>query len=92
MHGHLNVKLANTLSTNVNIKLLTSELVVTMNIYRYCDEGSLSFRFVVLCAECQEGDKVNKHSSSLNIPPSWLFETDSDKFHNLWTVHRDIFA
>jgi len=36
----------------------------------YCDEGSLSFRFVMLRAECQEADK---HSSSLNIPPSWLF-------------------
>jgi len=32
MHGHLNVKLANTLSTDVNIKLLTSELFVTVNI------------------------------------------------------------
>jgi len=68
MHGQLNVKLANTLSTNVNINILRSELVVNVNIYRYYDEGSLGFSFVVLCAECQEADKVYKHNSSLNIP------------------------
>ena len=38
------VGVANTLSTDVNVKLLTSELVMIVNICRYYDERTVSVK------------------------------------------------